>query len=197
MKKLLSLGVTIAVLSGCNTQTSTPTVQTPEQTGSEYEEVANSLLAGKSVRCLMTNTSDGNTMSYAMKGEKVRLNNSSAAQTSASGEMIMDGEYVYTWSNDKKEGTKYKIPPATDQASPDGTQIESTTEFKPEDIQDYQNMGYIVDCKEENISDSEFTPPTDVTFTDLSAMMEGLNNSKTNPEMSEEQKAQFDKLLDH
>ena len=193
MKKL-TLGLAILLLSGCNSAT-TPE-QSQNQAVSEYEQVAKSIAAGKAVRCKMTSTADGSVMNYAMKGEKVRITNLTSAEAGSPGEMILDGEYVYTWSNDKKEGTKYQVPEVTEQTTPDGTTSESTTEFKPEDIQDYEDMGYTVDCNDENVPDVEFVPPSDVTFTDLSAMMNDLNNSRTNPEMSEEQKAEFNKLME-
>lgn len=189
MKKVL-FGVSVLILAGCNSQTPTPQVQTQDQAQSEYQEMASAMASGKPVRCVMTNAERNETITYLVKDKKVRLNTVVANDEQQSGNMLMDGEYIFTWSDVKKEGTKFKVPEETTE-QPQEQEVPDLSQ--EEDRKEYEDLGYTIDCEGANVADSEFIPPSDVTFTDMSQMMDQAQ--KQQESMSPEDRAQFEKMM--
>lgn len=189
MKKIL-LGISIVTLAACNNQ-ATPQVQTQEQAMGEFEQMGAAMQSGKPVRCLMTDTKKNHTMTYLMKDKKVKMTNMMMSDSGETGAMLMDSEFIYTWSDQKKEGTKMKIPEdQMKEASENKDVPDLATE---EDRQQYEDMGYTINCEEANLADSEFVPPTDITFMDMSAMMEKAKEAQQG--MTPEQQKEMEKMM--
>lgn len=185
MKKALLLATASLVLAGCGPQKtanqpeSAPVAQTEQQTAMEFGEIAAAIKAGQSARCEMKKTDNSITMEYMIKGKKMKMITLSATDTKKAGNMISDGEFMYTWSQSDTKGIKMKVPTPEEleemkngvQNSPQMPDLSSETEK-----QKLENMGYTVDCKVADVADSEFIPPATVTFTDISVSMDKLKN---------------------
>jgi hypothetical protein len=86
--------------------------------------------------------------------------------------MVSDGTYMYTWGTDKKvPGMKIKI----DEAAPN-TDDKNNPASKV-DLDKKMDLN----CNPWTLDESKFKIPTDVTFTDISSMMENLKNIKGIP----------------
>jgi hypothetical protein len=85
--------------------------------------------------------------------------------------MIKDGEFAYTWVSNSDSGFKYTLD------------AESETSYTPES-DDFSNnnasletaFGYNYDCDPWTVNSSMFTPPSDVEFTDVEALIEETQN---------------------
>ncbi|MBP5993588.1 MAG: hypothetical protein KA731_01640 [Candidatus Moranbacteria bacterium] len=90
----------------------------------------------------------------------------------SSGTMINDGQYAYMWSG--TQGMKIALTPATSVMPPQAG--ESKTD--PKDWQGWarslEASGVTYDCDATTVSESDFTPPTAVQFTDLSELMKQM-----------------------
>ncbi len=93
--------------------------------------------------------------------------------------MISDGEFVYTWSSDKKtSGMKIKMEKP--ETAPDGdvkTDVAGTDQS--------MNKEYDMNCNQWNIDESKFKVPTDVKFTDLSEIMKNIPTMPALPQIPE------------
>lgn len=90
-----------------------------------------------------------------------------------SGSVIVSGKKMYMWTP-KKEGFTFEIPDVTPEpnVSPAaGTGTSGQGLSQKEDLMSNLEK-YKQDCKPGVVSDSLFTPPTDVKFTDYSQMMQ-------------------------
>lgn len=185
MKSTIFLVLTAVVLSGCinrqTTQSESPTEPGREETRltdsappAELEEMANAIEAGESVSCTMSNDTDS-TMVYHIKGEKFKITGMSTGEDLQTGSMLSDGEFIYNWSDDTKMGTKMKIEePEEVTSDPEMTEELVDEESQISDPRDFYDQGFEVDCERSIIADSEFVIPTDVTFTDLSDLMQNM-----------------------
>jgi hypothetical protein len=181
MQAKLTLLIFLAtILVGCapspQTSESTPVPAAPkEQSGSaaasEFAEVAAAIKLGQAARCTLTNTAENQSMEYVIKGKKMKMHASAIATSMPETSMLTDGEFLYTWTEKDKKGMKMRVP------TPEETkQMKDTTHKLPDFSQEsekqrYENLGYTINCALTTAADSEFIPPADVTFTDLSAMM--------------------------
>lgn len=99
-----------------------------------------------------------------------------------SGSMILKDKKLYTWKD--KEGYVMTLPEIKDaegNVTSDSTQADDLIK----DIEDYKD-----NCKPTVVSDSQFTPPSDVTFADMSKMMDGgsqMNEQDVNRMMQQYQ----------
>ncbi len=197
MKKLSIVGLFILILTGCqkatqNSQTQ-PTTQTIQEAGSIMERA----VAGSgAARCTVTNTTNGSVITYTVSGKKMKAEGISYDKSMTSGAMMSDGSFTYIWDTVSKKGMKMTIPTEED-VEKLKDQGQNVPDFSKEEVKkEYEDKGYTMDCKETRVSDSDFIPPTDVTFTDLSAMMEQskkmMESSKTGKEPSQ---AEIDALI--
>lgn len=87
--------------------------------------------------------------------------------------MIMKDNKMYFWNG--KEGMMMEFDPSAMMGEAPAKNVPG--QQKPEDVvaalEQYKQY-----CKSATVSDSLFTPPADVKFTDVSAMMKG---AQTNP----------------
>ncbi len=179
MKKALIVGVLTIALAGCK-QTVTPSAQIETQTeaqmAGEFESVAGAIQAGRPVSCTMTKKGDNTVMTYFLKGQKMKMSGFGSTGASTTGMMISDGRTIHTWDETTKKGFTMTLPEdqnIEDYAEQNGQNVPSIQ--SEEDKKALEDQGYIVDCKEQSIADSEFVPPSDVTFSDMSGLMESAN----------------------
>ena len=206
MSRILSLGATVLVAGTIFAACNKPKQQTTSDLQREANEIAAAIQAGKPIKCTITRVETEEhaaaQMEYLMKGEKIKMTGVEIqGNEQDQGAMISDGEFVYVWDNQTKEGFKFPVtdPEEAQEAAsnkPDGP------DFSQEDVQrQYEDQGYTLDCDQTNISDEEFTPPADVTFQDFSAMMEGMmqeaQDSMKNATngLTDEQKAAMEEVL--
>lgn len=175
-KKLVPVLVIIALLAGgyyfLKIRSQTPGSQSTSQMTSEAEQFASAIESGKPTLCTLTKGED--MMEYLIKGKKMRANIKTMVEgKSTLSHMINDETYLYLWAEGQKQGSKMSLAVPSPAAST--APVEEAPDFSSAD--DYQNMkdeGYTINCKSGQVNDSDFVPPTDVTFIDPSAMMRDL-----------------------
>ena len=185
MSRIATLALTMAaagtLFTACNKPETGP--QTTSDVQNEAQKVATAIQAGKPVKCTITKLegADGEAMQmeYYIKGEKIKMTGVEIeGNEQEQGAMISDGEFIYVWDDQTKEGFKFPaVDPDENQEIADQTAQNQPDlpDFSKEDVQQqYQDQGYRLDCDQTNVADSEFVPPTDVTFQDFSAMMKNV-----------------------
>ncbi len=201
MNKIILPLLAALLFSGCSIlPNKTSQIETPpiaQQTMKEFQKVADAMASGKSVECVMTNAQEGTGFTYQVKGKMIRSFGQFSPDSSISGSMISDGEYVYTWSNDNQMGTKFKIPTEDEIAETNQQNTEVLPDLSDEaKQQEYEDMGYSIQCDQKDISDEAFVPPSTIQFQDLSQMMDAANQIQQkmapntegeSPEMTQEQ----------
>lgn len=176
MKKSIFLLAAAVILAGCTfppKKTSQPEApSTKAEMVTQFEKVADAMASGKSVECVMTQVTSNNSFTYQVKGKKIHAFGQLSPEASESGNMLTDGEFMYTWSDQTKEGTKFLIPTETEVEQQPEDLSKVVPDFRNTDTQqEYENLGYSINCTEKNLDDSVFIAPSDVKFTDLSQMM--------------------------
>lgn len=163
--------------------------QSQQEIMNEWQQVGNAVANGESVMCQIRNIETDEVGDYYMQGEKIKYQFEHPTDPQQSGSFISDGEYIYSWNTENKQGMKFKIDvqEETQQQMENMQQPENDVpDFTDESTwKEYENTGYTIDCEVSDIADSEFVPPADITFTDFSEMMmNALNNAGTdfNPE---------------
>lgn len=132
---------------------------------------------GQSQMCTFSSTTEEGTVngtSYIANG-KVRTDFSGTDQTDIaySGGMIMDSEYMYTWTNEKNEGVK--MPIATFETDTSTGESQDTAEsYQQAPINPNEQTEY--SCSAWNVDSSVFTPPSTVTFLDMTEQMQMYQN---------------------
>ena len=87
---------------------------------------------------------------------------------------VSDGEIIYIWNTDQKnEGMKMKLDSVEAENKPDDTDVK-TGKIEGQ-AADFQNK-VEYSCSPWAVDDSKFAIPEDVTFTDLSEMMNQYQN---------------------
>lgn len=175
-----------------NPSTSTQTADSAQNTSSQSlgdfakGSIASLLTAGKNVTCSMKYP-DGNgsgtiyVTGKKMRGEfTVKMDASKEYQSS----MIQDGEYAYMWSDADKKGTKFKVS---------GIPSSSPAAAAKSEVVDI-NQEVDLKCSTWNVDSSKFVVPADVEFTDLSAMMEKVQEQSG--AMKDAQKSPCDAIAD-
>ncbi len=200
IKKALFLSLATIAFVACKQAAppQAPAEQTQQQAAAEGQEMASVVARGGSIRCELSKRDGSSTVSYAMKGKKIHTTGMEYEGQNTKSEMISDGEYMYIWQVDTKQGVKTKLPSEEDMK-------EMTQEVKNSvpDIttdagkQEFEAQGYTIDCKEQAVADTEFVPPTDVKFTDTSALMQGVLDQVKGQEkkMSPEQQEQLQQMM--
>jgi len=166
------------VFAGCTSATVPdpnlkPTEAPVQQSNSSTDKNTRLMMAaaeGKgSATCEISKDDGTEKMTFMMKGTKNKAMGASLSGGKGMGYMINDGNFAYIWSDQEKTGTKIDLKKAVATAS-NAPQYE---DFSKEEVQkDYEEKGYTYNCSEANIADSEFVPPKNVEFVDMSQMME-------------------------
>lgn len=137
------------------------------QRGSIFNSIKDALSKSLSLQCVFTNENGQNVTSYIKNGA-VR-SDVVAKDPTQSGSVIIKNNTVYYWSG--KQGfmmTEQATPTGTLQQTPTGTtnSTSSQGDNMMASLEKYKNS-----CKPSVVADSLFTPPSDVTFQDMSKMM--------------------------
>lgn len=135
------------------------------------------LSLGESIKCTFK-SEQGETNSW-VKGNKMKVIGSNFGK-SGNGGMINDGEYIYIWGDNEKDGMKYKLSALQqeDQGKPVDNQFESWK--NPEKWASEVESKYKTECGKVVINDNEFVPPDNVTFKDLTETFEQMKNYQKN-----------------
>lgn len=191
MKKSLLIGIIIAVVAiasviffvtrddGTPATSGTNAARPVANTAAaELQSVSELLASGKSVKCTFALDDPNGDQSWTMyaDGKKVR-GDFSVAQTGVNaapwdGHMLQDQEYVYTWgqSGGQAFATKMKIAAAANASA--NVNVNASAPAEAFDV----DQKFEMDCDSWSADASKFVPPSDVTFTDLSAQLEQLQN---------------------
>jgi len=124
---------------------------------------------GKSLECSFSYETAGKAASTGLmfiSGQKVYGEfGSEVGGKQATTNMIQDGEYIYMWGSAMPEGIKMKAVTTVPTGGAGVTTPQNTQYFDPNQQMDFK-------CKPWNADNAKFTVPSDVTFRDMSAMME-------------------------
>jgi hypothetical protein len=160
------------------TDTSTTTMTTMDNTDAEATNTGNSeslaalLQSGENQTCTYEYSNNGNTISGAvyLSGDKMRNNyEMTGTDQNMTGSMIRDGDTMYVWGSSTPQGIKMQF-------DMDKLQ-EQMQNMAPVDV----NAQTQYNCESWNVDENMFVPPSDVTFNDMSAMMNSMP-AMTNPE---------------
>lgn len=184
---LLVVGVSL-LLTGCKfpwQKASPETSGGQKPTGESVTEKIGSSLKdafglGKSMKCTYA-APGGAVTTIFVKDKKVRIEGAQfSTNQDLGGGMINDGEWIYIWDNTKKEGMKYQVSALK-------TITESQESEEGFSLKDWANFGkWVADneqklamkCSGAVLADSQFVPPADVKFQDLTEMFLQIEKMK-------------------
>lgn len=162
-----------ACIPGMNTETTD--TQSESEVVAESQELAAAMEEGKPIHCTMTDTK-GAVVDYYNSGKKMKIVGTNVSEETETGTIINDGEYMYVWSEGETEGIKYPVSSIEEmqETAENADQMQyDTPDFQnEEEVAEYENRGYTIECDETDIDDSMFIPPSEVTFMDVAALME-------------------------
>lgn len=177
-KTILILGLIFALtltLTGCFKEKEEKSEAKPTPTSEEGEEsffgsLKDLMGLGKAMKCTYSSENEmGKTSGVTyISGQKARSDSKftdSAGQTTGS-YMINDGEWVYIWTSDQKEGMKMKVQEMEREQKPtelpeqEGEQAQISYQDAQKEMQ--QEVDY--KCTSWQADNSVFTPPTNVAF---------------------------------
>lgn len=188
MKKIGSLILVLAMaffFSGCgNKKEETPKApDNQEKTSTEAakEKLSKIIAKGDGVKCEISD--EMGTYTLWAKAGKVKIEGidyvgNKEEEENKKGSMLSDGKFVYMWSG--MEGTKMSI--ADDQSAVQNEgEVGDTSGTNVEDWENWakqkDKVGAKYDCQETNLSDADFTPPSDVVFQDFSELMKNFQTN--------------------
>jgi len=146
-------------------ETDTPQVQA--------QKMSQLLASGTSAKCQITDINNPEFVTEIIfSGQKMKMTGTEVAQGST-GSFINDGEYTYVWQEGQTTGYKTRNvdPEDVDNMKEESPDYESGDVSEAPDFSQYEtDPTFKVNCQEINISDDEFTPPSNVQFIDPSEM---------------------------
>lgn len=147
-------------------RTSSPASPTQTGAGNVFSSIKDALSKSLSLECSFTDEQGRQTKSYIKNGA-VRAD-FTGANANESGSVIMKDKKIYFWN---AQGGFMMTEPEVTPGAPQQTSSEKT----PGNVGDMVSTmeKYKNSCKPSVVSDSLFTPPTNVTFQDFSKMMQG------------------------
>lgn len=156
--------------------------QSMSEVATEAQKFAAAVESGEPYTCTLTQ--DDTTMTYQLMGEKMFMTIATPTSTNYA---IKDGTYLYSWSNQADQGSKFKLSTKEELAakasdSPEPSEVPTFTE---EDYDAYQQQGYSITCTKDSFGSEVFTPPTNITFIDPTAMMQDAMGEDGTPSMEE------------
>lgn len=170
MKKLAFILPVALFLSGCTLFPSAPITGTEDQ---KAEKLAQIISSGGQANCKITNLSDDTSTQITVSGKKMKMVGSDLGEGKR-GTMINDTLYTYIWNEGEKIGYKMKVE-SEDRQEPTGAPTQPEQFDTSKQTVGYDDATkYRMDCTRGNVSDSEFTPPADVEFTDFADMLKGV-----------------------
>ena len=170
-------------LSSSNSTSSTTTSQ-PSSTPTKLSDW---LKKKTSVVCTLNQ--NGHTTTIYLKGDKIRVDglthfNQDQNQTQKS-YYIQDDQYAYIWTEGKPNGTKYPLKSfINDDEDNSETNNNAPQKFDLKEMEAaWEGMDY--KCTPKNLSDSTFTPPSNIKFVDLENMFQQMQQSMPDMDMSQ------------
>lgn len=139
--------------------------QVPGMTSSPSDLVTSALTGSGSVKCEYTGE-DGAVVTAYVKNGMVRTNISGGPE--GDGSFLMKGKTFWTWQDSTKQGMTYTVPDVTPVETEAVESEGNMSEKVASDLEKYKDS-----CTSENVSDSMFEVPSDVSFQDLSQVMNG------------------------
>jgi hypothetical protein len=141
------------------------TEPTASENGSVISSIKDALAGSDSFSCTYTDEEGRQTKSFIKNG-MVRSDITST-NPDESGSIIVKNNTMYFW-NTQKTGFKMTFTEEQEKMAADAAADASNTQQKElmENLEKYKES-----CKKENVSDSQFTEPAGVTFTDMSKMI--------------------------
>lgn len=154
--------------------------QVATNSGGVFGSIQEALSKSLSLQCQYTDQTGKQTTAY-IKAGAVRADvvgtNPSEQYNNAS--IIVKDKKLYIWDNTKKQGMMLAM--TDNQVAPTGSPDIMGS------LEKYKN-----DCKPAVVADSQFTPPSDVTFSDISKMMpSGIPTSSIPRGMNQQQYQQY------
>lgn len=149
-----------------STQTIKPTQSSQElPTANPKKSLKELLMSGISQQCSYSDTNVNSSIqgtSYIASG-KVRNDYTSTVDgKTITGHMIVNNKVGYMWTEGETTGAKMAF-------DPENVNVDSSTE-QNQQVDVNKTLDY--SCTPWLVNEASFTPPTSVTFTDLSAMMQ-------------------------
>jgi hypothetical protein len=142
--------------------------------------IKDSLSKAVSMECAYTNSAVGESKTYIKNGA---IRSDYAGQKAdQGGSVILTDKKIYMWQG--KEGIVMDIPETT--GTPEQAQGQAQKKDFMADLEKYKDS-----CKPAVVSDSLFTPPSDVVFQDYSKMMQQNQTPPVGAGMTEEQTKQY------
>ena len=165
-------------LHGKKPQVTPEAAQTQSKEGGAFTSIKDALSKSQSLKCEYTDESGNKSTSYIKSGN-IRV--STKSKDDKEGEVLSrtqgDAVKTYFWDPATKKGTVFVISKQDTQAMQKQVQQNPQVQAGNKDELIKSIEKYKQSCKAEAVSDSLFTPPTDVQFTDLQAEMKkaGIN----------------------
>lgn len=176
---------------------------TESSSSTSYEKWMSLLTAGKSLRCTVIG-SDKSKSEILMKGKKMKMTGMGTygdTQTKQEKEayVVNDSQYTYMWNKGEKKGIKIKNPTAEEvkkiqeKAKETLKNMQTSSSYNQQDIfKKYEAEKQNITCKIENITDNEFVPPTNISFTDPTEMVKEFQKTlPSNIPVNKEDMQQF------
>lgn len=145
------------------------------QEGNAFTSIRDALSKSISLECELTDSEGRNTKAYIKNGA-VRADMTDPDPNN-SGSVIMKDKKIYIWNG--KEGFMMELPDEPNAMSESGSETTQGDQIL-DDLENYKD-----NCKPAIVSDSLFTPPADVTFSDMQKMMEGQMSEDEMKELME------------
>ncbi len=173
--------ILIFILAGCffNKNNEQQAKEENRQKGGLIVKENNTMLGwlkrGKAVECIVTSP-DGE-IKIKTKNNKVRIEGipfmfgDNIEKPTNDGVSVTDGDWMYMWSGNK--GTKMNIK-ELEEMSGEVKEEEEKQNTWEDNVKEWEESGFGYDCKEVNLSNSEFSPPNDVEFIDFSESLKSL-----------------------
>ncbi len=159
------------------------TYQATETTNSETTEkltpknLASLLQSGENKTCTYELMQDNKTISGAVfiSGDNMRTNyeiTSDEPTQNMTGSMIKMGDKMYIWSSQMQQGVMMQYDLEELQAQYEKSESQPGQPSNPAPFDINKEMEY--KCDSWNVDDNMFTPPSDIEFIDMSAMMNDI-----------------------
>ena len=135
---------------------------------------------GSDLQCTFSGETDGTKTSGTtyISGKKVRGDYKIEVEGKVmESNLISDNEYMYTWSSEMAQGMKMKID-EFEKSDDDNTSKDDQAK-QEKNMEAFQD-DYDYNCTKWNVDDSKFNVPTNIEFTDYSAMMKNVPTSPDN-----------------
>jgi len=188
LKIATTLAVTTLLFSACINKSQDTSQETPEQgsvqeisqnenaDGSQSGSFADFLGMNKNQKCTWDGGQDGSSTLYTdgTRGKMEIVGQMDDKNTTSY--MVNDGEWVYTWNSGSTTGMKMNPEEMDDEYMEDYEEDEMYEEMDDEDSHDLSNQEFKLNCEDWKVDASMFTPPANIEFTDLSAMMNNFKN---------------------